>query len=702
MLLKTKILALFITSFLIIGLILLAQNFRARSIIEETAISEIGAAHEIIWDKILQSANRELKLYAFKGEPGSTSIWGLRGSRSPISAIETRKPKRIKRAIGKYFDALKEEKILDHLLIYDEQKNLVYHFGAEEAGLTNTIQLDWGTALEPIVFAGIDSKIAVQLAFPIFSNGRKVGTIVYAKELDELAERFEYDTQAKIISASDIFKISDRLLPTEQIAAETFLSNFLNTGPAYSISTLLYPIGTSVVTLKIVKDITATVNANNTSFVYSLIAIAVFMFVISIIVFFILSRWFQPLNSAIRALDALANGDMSVSIEQKRNDEVGQISLAVQAFRKTALEFEDMKEKSRVEQNKKRNNIFRASEEMVSLLPEQVGLKIRNDISKMQDLSEKSTENKGLFNATEDQSLMLVEKIFSRLSTEITDQFSKQRNLTSAYQRFVPKELLENLNKQIITEISPGDHIQKDVSVLFSDIRSFTTIAESLSAEETFLLLNNYLAMALPEITAKNGYIDKFIGDAIMAIFTDHPVNSVLSAVQMLKALECFNDTKLSSHIEPLKIGIGINSGPVILGTLGTANRLEGTVVGDTVNIAARLENLTKEYRCPLLISEATFGSLMQGDNLDLIDKCRKLDIAEVRGKSDKVAIYEVFAWEKSDIIEAKIFSKVEFEKAISAKINDDVETAIRLFEAYCKNNLFDTVALNQLELLKS
>ena len=189
---------------------------------------------------------------------------------------------------------------------------------------------------------------------------------------------------------------------------------------------------------KIVKDITATVNANNTSFVYSLIAIAVFMFVISIIVFFILSRGFQPLNSAIRALDALANGDMSVSIEQKRNDEVGQISLAVQAFRKTALEFEHMKEKSRVEQNKKRNNIFLASKEMVSLLPEQVGLKIRDDISKMQDLSEKSTENKGLFNATEDQSLMLVEKIFSRLSTEITDQFSKQRNLTSAYQRFVP------------------------------------------------------------------------------------------------------------------------------------------------------------------------------------------------------------------------------------------------------------------------
>ena len=119
MLLRTKILVAFLTSFLIVGVILLGQNLRARTIIEKTAVLEIASAHEIIWDKILQETNRELLLYALKGEPGSSSIWALRGSRSPISAIETRKPKLIKRALGKYFEALREEGILDHILIFD-------------------------------------------------------------------------------------------------------------------------------------------------------------------------------------------------------------------------------------------------------------------------------------------------------------------------------------------------------------------------------------------------------------------------------------------------------------------------------------------------------------------------------------------------------------------------------------------------------
>ena len=88
------------------GFILLGQNLRARSIIEKTAVLEIGSAHKIIWDKILLSAHRELQLYAFRGEPGSDSIWALRGSRSPIAAIETRKPKLVDRAMGKYFQVI--------------------------------------------------------------------------------------------------------------------------------------------------------------------------------------------------------------------------------------------------------------------------------------------------------------------------------------------------------------------------------------------------------------------------------------------------------------------------------------------------------------------------------------------------------------------------------------------------------------------
>ena len=299
----------------------------------------------------------------------------------------------------------------------------------------------------------------------------------------------------------------------------------------------------------------------------------------------------------------------------------------------------------------------------------------------------------GLFTASEDNSLMLVEKIFSRLSKEISDQFQKQINLTKSYQRFVPKELLLNLKKLKVTDVVLGDQIKKNVSVLFSDIRSFTLISEQLSAEQTFNLLNNYLGSVLPAITSNNGYIDKFIGDAIMAIFTDHPAHSVLSGVDMLKALEDFNANKLEKHEKPLKIGIGINSGPVTIGTLGISGRLEGTVIGDSVNVAARLEALTKLYGCPLLIGETTFNSLEGYLDNSLSNTCRKIDFTEVEGKSQKIAIYEVFAWENAEIIEAKIRSKDQFENAVFALSEGDVAKAKTMFNTYCKQYPNDKVA---------
>ena len=699
MLLRTKILVAFLTSFLIVGVILLGQNLRARTIIEKTAVLEIASAHEIIWDKILQETNRELLLYALKGEPGSSSIWALRGSRSPISAIETRKPKLIKRALGKYFEALREEGILDHILIFDNHETLLYHFGGQNEDVMYTVQLDWDEIDEQLKLAGIDYKIALQLAFPIFSNGRSIGTVLYAKELATLVERFEKDTKAQIVSNSDLFKISDQPKQDFKQASPVSKFDFFNSAPSFSSTLLSYPLGNSTIVLEIAKDITETVNANNASFVSSLIAITAFMLLISGIVYIILARGFEPLSLAITALEALAKGDMSVNIEQKRNDEVGQISSAVQAFRKTAIEFEAMKEKSQIAQRQQRDKIYQASKDMASLLPEEVAIKIRNDISKNIELSNQRVETKGLFNTSQDQSLMLVEKLFSLLSKEISDQFHKQRSLTEAYQRFVPRELLLNLNKPIITDVMPGDHVQKNVSVLFSDIRSFTTLAEELSPEKTFRLLNDYIAAVMPEITNQRGYVDKFIGDAIMAIFTEHPANSVVSAVQILKALQRFNDNEINEGSKPLQVGIGINTGPVILGTLGTEGRLEGTVIGDTVNVAARLETLTKTYKCPLLISENTFEFLKSFEDGSLSNMCRKLDVAEVKGKLERVAIYEVFAWQNADIIAAKISSKSQFEKAVSMKASADPELAAKLLEAYCKQNPADNVAHLQFSL---
>ena len=701
MLLKTKILAVFIGSFVIVGIILLGQNLRARAIIEETAISEIGTAHKIIWDKILDSANRDLQLYAFKGEPGSGSIWALRGSRSPISAIETKKSTQIERALGKYFDSLKSEGILDHILIYDEKNTLLYHFGTQKQEGIYNVRLDVKNSENQLILASINSRIALQLAFPIFSNGRVIGSVVYAKDMDALAKRFESDTTAQILSGSDTYQISENSVEIKKTKAPSYVFNFLNSEPTYSSTEIVYPFGDNTLSLNIVKDITETVNANNATFVSSLIAISVFMLAISGFVFVILSRGFQPLNSAIEALEALAKGDMSVNIEQKSNDEVGQISLAVQSFRKTAIEFDMMKEKTKISQGQQRDKIYKASMEMAALLPDEVSEKIQADISNTRKKSSLLPENNRLFDTSEDQTLMLVEKIFSRLSKEITDQFGRQVNLTKAYQRFVPKELLINLDKKEITDLSAGDHIKKNVSVLFSDIRAFTTMAEKLSPEKTFVLLNNYLATVIPEITRYGGYVDKYIGDAIMAIFTDDPANSVRSGVEMLKALRRFNETELGGYADPLRIGIGINSGSVIMGTLGTEERLEGTVIGDAVNIAARLESLTKLYKCPMLISDATFQFLQGSNNTNLSEMCRKVDFAEVKGKSEKITIYEVFAWQDKSVVDEKINSKVKFEKAVSVKNSENSELAAELFGAYSMEHPLDEVARQQVFLLK-
>ena len=693
MLLKTKIMVVFLISFIIMGFILLGQNLRARSIIEKTAVLEIGSAHKIIWDKILLSAHRELQLYAFRGEPGSGSIWALRGSRSPIAAIETRKPKLVDRAMGKYFQALKDEGTLDHILIFDGEGSLVYHFGDQNKDTRYEILLDGDGGLDEFTLASINSKIALQLAFPIFTNGRSVGTVIYAKEIESLAKQFEIDTGAQITSPSKEHLTYLLARPIIEIPSQKSSFAIFSSKPAFSITSHTYPLGTTRIELNITTDISDTINANNTSFVLSLAAIAFFLLTISAIVFIILTRGFKPLNVAIRALDALAHGDTSVVIEQNNNDEVGQISKAVQALRLTAIEFEEIKLKSKISAKKQRDNIYRASENMTSVLPKEIGLKIRNDISTTRELSNQSSPSMGLFTASEDNSLMLVEKIFSRLSKEISDQFQKQINLTKSYQRFVPKELLLNLKKLKVTDVVLGDQIKKNVSVLFSDIRSFTTISEQLSAEQTFNLLNNYLGSVLPAITSNNGYIDKFIGDAIMAIFTDHPAHSVLSGVDMLKALEDFNANKLEKHEKPLKIGIGINSGPVTIGTLGISGRLEGTVIGDSVNVAARLEALTKLYGCPLLIGETTFNSLEGYLDNSLSNTCRKIDFTEVKGKSQKIAIYEVFAWENAEIIEAKIRSKDQFENAVFALSEGDVAKAKTMFNTYCKQYPNDKVA---------
>ncbi|MBF0239715.1 MAG: response regulator [SAR324 cluster bacterium] len=248
---------------------------------------------------------------------------------------------------------------------------------------------------------------------------------------------------------------------------------------------------------------------------------------------------------------------------------------------------------------------------------------------------------------------------------------------TQSYARFVPKEFLEYLHKESIVEVKLGDNIQMNMSVMFSDIRSFTTLSEGMSPEENFKFLNAYLSRMEPVIMRNGGFIDKYIGDAIMALFGNTADNAVDAAVSMLKELELYNKHRHRSGYIPIKIGLGINTGRLMLGTIGGRNRMEGTVISDTVNLASRIEGLTKMYGASILIAEETFMHLTHPSwhFIRLVDRVR------VKGKTESVAIYEIFDADTSERRDRKLRNKNKFEEALCYYRLGEFKESLQLFQ---------------------
>ena len=219
----------------------------------------------------------------------------------------------------------------------------------------------------------------------------------------------------------------------------------------------------------------------------------------------------------------------------------------------------------------------------------------------------------------------------------------KERDLVKdTFSRYVTKQVAEEILKDP-NRITPGGKKQ-EVTVLFSDIRGFTTFSESHKPEEVISHLNEYLSSMIDVIFKYEGTLDKFIGDAIMAVFgsplthQDDPLRAVKTACEMQERLISLNDKWKEEGKEPLKIGIGINTGEVIVGNIGDVRRMEYTVIGDNVNLASRIEGLTKNYDCPIIISKSTYEKVT--DQVEVI----KLESVTVKGKTNAVEIYELLS----------------------------------------------------------
>ncbi len=272
-----------------------------------------------------------------------------------------------------------------------------------------------------------------------------------------------------------------------------------------------------------------------------------------------------------------------------------------------------------------------------------------------------------------------------------TKELSK---LNAAYERFIPHEFLKLLEKRNIIETQLGDQVEKEMTVMFSDIRGFTSMSENMQPQEVFDFVNAYLGYMEPVIIEHRGVIDKYIGDAIMTLFPHSADDAVQGSIAMLKTLTEYNAILSIAGYPIIKIGIGLNTGTAILGIVGGQHRMDSTVISDAVNVASRVEGLTKLYGVSLLITEKTYHKLQYPNYYHI----RVIDSVTVKGKLEKVTVYEVFDADLPELIELKNKTLTYFEEGFNLFHLGEITQARCCFEKVLAINGQDRVAKKYLK----
>jgi adenylate cyclase len=255
--------------------------------------------------------------------------------------------------------------------------------------------------------------------------------------------------------------------------------------------------------------------------------------------------------------------------------------------------------------------------------------------------------------------------------------FSEKRYLKRAFQHYVPPAVVESL-------VADADRLRlggekRELTVLFSDIRGFTTLSEALAPEDLVKLLNEYFTAMTEKVFAHRGSLDKYIGDAMMAVYgapiaePQHAALACRTALDMVRALRSLQESLRERKLPAIDIGIGINTGPMVVGNMGSASRFNYTVVGDAVNLASRIEHLNKDYGTNILVSEYTFEQVK-----DEFPVSREVDRVRVRGRAQPVRLFELIPEGKH----ASLDWLADYHTAYAVMREGDTARAATLFEA--------------------
>jgi class 3 adenylate cyclase len=243
---------------------------------------------------------------------------------------------------------------------------------------------------------------------------------------------------------------------------------------------------------------------------------------------------------------------------------------------------------------------------------------------------------------------------------------------------FVPRAFLENIKKYSVNQLKLGDHVMQEMTIFFSDIRQFTTLLEHLTPEESFKFINSYLSRIVPVISSNGGFVDKYIGDAIMALFpqTDGADRAVRSAIEIQNKLVEYNQHRAKLNYRSLSIGIGIHTGTLMMGVVGVEDRMQNTVISDAVNQASRLEGMCKAYNVSIVISEEIFKKLEDPGGY----MYRFLGKAKVKGKAEPVSVFEIYDGINPELLERKKKANRYWEEGMLSFSRKDYPEALKQF----------------------
>jgi two-component system, sensor histidine kinase ChiS len=235
--------------------------------------------------------------------------------------------------------------------------------------------------------------------------------------------------------------------------------------------------------------------------------------------------------------------------------------------------------------------------------------------------------------------------------------------------RFVPDEFIRSLGRERITEVQLGDHVTREVSVFFADLRDYTRLSEQMGPEDNFHFIDAYNRRMGPIVNRNHGFINQYLGDAILALFPGESADAIRCAIGIHEELRSYNLHRQGKGRMPIRVGTGLHTGPLIMGVTGDEERMDVAIISDTVNTASRIESLSKHYGVNILLSEESLNRLRDPSEFHF----RFLGKVQMKGKQNALRLYECFDGDSPDLLEAKAETAARFNEAMQHYFNKDL-----------------------------